>query len=299
MTTDRSRAALERRYTPRLLAHARHRFERTPEPAAAIAADLGIHPRSLMRLAKKLRWVRRNVPPRATSPATPIGAERPTMTDRRRSSLARFYTPELLAHARRRYEETAEPAGPIAADLGIHTCSLSRLARNLGWVRRNAGQRGLTTAMRLAEQAHAAAESQAEEAPPLPADAPTSDPATLDRLEQAVLKELASVEAMRKQFGAEPYEPRDAERTARTLANLTDTLGKLKRMRAGVAEHARPQDDYDDMPEDMDAFRNELARRIRAFVESRTAGMPKCPTCGQVRRGAETAAHAAQAEVSA
>ena len=27
--------------------------------------------------------------------------------------------------------------------------------------------------------------------------------------------------------------------------------------------------DYDDMPEGMDAFRNELARRIRLFVESR------------------------------
>ncbi len=299
MTTDRSRAALERRYTPRFLARARRRFERTPEPAAAIAADLGIHPRSLTRLAKKLRWARRNARPRPTSPDTAIGADRSTMTDRRRSSLARFYTPELLAHARRRYEETAEPAGPIAADLGIHTCSLSRLARNLGWVRRNAGQRGLTTAMRLAEEAHAAAAARAEEAPAVPAEAPVSDAPTLDRLEQAVLKELASVEAMRKQFGAEPYEPRDAERTARTLANLTDTLGKLKRMRAGVTEHARPQDDYDDWPEDIDAFRNELARRIRVFVESETAGMPKCPTCGQVWREAETAAATAQAEVPA
>ncbi len=28
-------------------------------------------------------------------------------------------------------------------------------------------------------------------------------------------------------------------------------------------------DDYDDMPEDIDAFRNALARRIEAFVESR------------------------------
>jgi hypothetical protein len=221
------------------------------------------------------------------------------MSDRRRSSLARFYTPELLAHARRRFEETAEPAGPIAADLGIHTCSLSRLARKLGWVRRNAGQRDLTTAMRLAEQAHAAAEVQAAEAPPVSTDVPTSDPTTLDRLEQAVIKELAAVEAMRKQFGAEPYESRDAERTARTLSSLADTLGKLKRIRSGMTEGARPQDDYDDIPEDMDAFRNELARRIHALVESRTAGWPKCPTCGQACEPAETPADTAQTEMSA
>jgi hypothetical protein len=151
--------------------------------------------------------------------------------------------------------------------------------------------------MRLAEQAHAAAEARAAEAPPVPADAPVSDPPTLDRLEQAVIKELATVEAMRKQFGAEPYESRDAERTARTLSSLADTLGKLKRMRSGMTEDARPQNDYDDWPEDIDAFRNELARRIHALVESRTAGWPKCPTCGQVWE--ETAAHAAQAEVSA
>lgn len=211
------------------------------------------------------------------------------MSDRRRSSLARFYTPELLAHARRRFEETAEPAGPIAADLGIHTCSLSRLARRLGWVRRNAGQRDLTPAMRLAERAHAAAEVQAAEAPPVSTDASTSDPATLDRLEQAVIKELATVEAMRKQFGAEPYESREAERVARTLSSLADTLGKLKRMRAGVPEQERPEDDYDDGPEDMDAFRIEMARRIHAFVESHTADWPKCPTCGTARDPAETA----------
>jgi hypothetical protein len=29
--------------------------------------------------------------------------------------------------------------------------------------------------------------------------------------------------------------------------------------------------DYDDMPEDLDAFRNELARRIRVFFGSRAA----------------------------
>lgn len=96
-------------------------------------------------------------------------------------------------------------------------------------------------------------------------DAPLAD--TIDRLQRAVLEELATVEAMRAQLSKLPRRPPDAERTARTLSTLTDALQKLQRLRCGVP-FSEPDDD--DMPEDIDEFRFELARRIEAFVASRT-----------------------------
>jgi hypothetical protein len=88
-----------------------------------------------------------------------------------------------------------------------------------------------------------------------------------------VLVELTTVEAMRAQLKALPRRPLDAERTARTLSSLTDTLQKLQRLRASAALSEKPiarNDDDDDMPADIDEFRIDLARRIDAFVASRT-----------------------------
>lgn len=55
---------IHRNYTPELLANGRRRYEETPEPVAAIAADFRIHAGSLRRLAYELRWVRFNMGPR-------------------------------------------------------------------------------------------------------------------------------------------------------------------------------------------------------------------------------------------
>src|SRR5205085_5008678 len=95
---------------------------------------------------------------------------------------------------------------------------------------------------------------------------PSPDTSAIDRLEAAVLKELTTVETMRASLGAEPLRPMDAERTARTLSVLTETLAKLRRLRLG----ARPQSDLTDDIPDIDAFRLDLARRIDLFVASRT-----------------------------
>jgi hypothetical protein len=56
---------------------------------------------------------------------------------------------------------------------------------------------------------------------------------------------------------------------------LTQTLQLIQRMRASAAleaERTRKDNghDDDDLPADIDAFRDELARRIDAFVASRT-----------------------------
>jgi hypothetical protein len=86
------------------------------------------------------------------------------------------------------------------------------------------------------------------------------------RLRRAVVNELAAVESVRERLKNEPQSPVAAERTARTLSKLTDTLQKLQRLQCAVPANGPAYD----MPADIDEFRNQLARRIRAFVESRT-----------------------------
>jgi hypothetical protein len=90
---------------------------------------------------------------------------------------------------------------------------------------------------------------------------------TILRLRRAVLEELRAVEAMRAKLKRNPV---DAERTARTLSSLTETLQKLQRLQCTLPETELKDDD--DMPADIDEFRDELARRINAFVDSRTGG---------------------------
>ncbi|HTT46451.1 MAG TPA: hypothetical protein VMG39_00455 [Pseudolabrys sp.] len=170
-----------------------------------------------------------------------------------------FYTPEFLAEARRRIEQTTESMTSIAGKFGMHHSVLSRLVKRERWVRPEASlhRRGLSPAMRLAAEADALTDAPA---PP--------DPAALDRIEQAVLKELATVETMRASLDKEPLRPIDAERTARTLSIHAETLAKLRRHRLAAAAPAGSDHD-DDFPADLDAFRIDLARRIEAFVASR------------------------------
>ncbi len=102
---------------------------------------------------------------------------------------------------------------------------------------------------------------------------------TAERLHRALIAEIAAVERMRAQLGPTPQAPADARGTAQTLAYLTNTLAQLQRVQAaghgGAGARAGRGDnttngDHDDPPADIDAFRLDLARRIDAFVASRT-----------------------------
>jgi hypothetical protein len=205
-----------------------------------------------------------------------------------------YYTGEFLAEAKRRVERTAQSMTAIAGNFGMHHSTLSRLIAREGWIRPESSgrRRGLSPVMRLAAAADALVQGAGAHPAPHPDPLPdiraftpvfdglcgereqtaltgpsSPDNSAVDRLEQAVLKELATVETMRASLGAEPLRPTDAERTARTLATLTETLAKLRRLRLG----AQPQSDLTDHDIlDIDAFRLDLARRIDLFVASQT-----------------------------
>jgi len=90
---------------------------------------------------------------------------------------------------------------------------------------------------------------------------------TIDDLHRIVVRELEIVRAMRAHMQSEPQSPLDAQRTASALATHLQTLKELQR-RQTESLHAGLNDD-DDFPTDIDAFRDELARRIDAFIASR------------------------------
>jgi hypothetical protein len=109
--------------------------------------------------------------------------------------------------------------------------------------------------------------------PPPPGEgeeAPADATAIVPRLQSAVARVLPAIEATIARLAAGPHNPREMELAGRTLSSLTRTLRELNGLLS--QHHARPAatDPYDDdMPEDMDEFRYDLARRIDDFMRSR------------------------------
>jgi len=77
------------------------------------------------------------------------------------------------------------------------------------------------------------------------------------------------VRDIEKRLDGALQEPAERERDARTLAVLVKTLRELTAFDETAPQPAIPADD-DPVPDDIDEFRNELARRIKALVDSRT-----------------------------
>ena len=88
------------------------------------------------------------------------------------------------------------------------------------------------------------------------------------RLQSAVARVLPAIEATIQRLAAGPLRPREMEQTARALGTLTRTLRELNALLREQPLRAREDDP---VPEDVDEMRFELARRIRAFIESREA----------------------------
>ena len=221
---------------------------------------------------------------RARRPRTIAREIRQAPIERKIPSRRYVYTPELLAYARHRFEHSDASLADIAVDLGVHKGTVGDLAKREGWVRYVPPPRDLAPSVRLLEAAEALGRQPELTGPP-PTDATPG--VTLDgqlndavnderalpplaetvvRLHRAVLEELAALESLRAQIRREPHSAGEAERTARTISRLTETLQKLQRLQCNPPENGS---DYD-MPADIDEFRNELARRIDEFVSSRT-----------------------------
>jgi len=213
-------------------------------------------------------------------------------------------TPDTWAHIRAAYEHTNQPIADICAEHGISTGTLRDRVRRWRWTqrRRPVPQQGppaveapqaFASPPPMSEAngglgaggAHAALTAEPP-APPAFAKAsagdpphrfagggmspvpPAADPAAIAaRLQSAVARVLPAIEAATARLAAGPQTPREMEQTGRALGTMTRTLRELNALLA--QQPARPALD-DDMPEDIDAFRERLARKIEAFMESRS-----------------------------
>jgi hypothetical protein len=179
---------------------------------------------------------------------------------------------EALEYVRQRYVETADSQRSIAEDVGVSRGTLDRIAKAQGWpLRKDRPPRGLSGALQLQIEATEADEGKASEAPkadkvadPDAAPVAGSVPA---RLEAALERELRKVENLRADLGRPAQRTIQSDRIARTLATLTETLFRVRRLRQ-PGNISGSHDD--DLPADADGFRLALALRIEAFVRSRT-----------------------------
>lgn len=231
-------------YTPELLAEGRRRYERTEDRIVDIAADFGIHKTTFQRMANENGWLRYKAQPRDLSRSAKLAAK----------------------------AEALEASFSLPPRSGGEGGSGARERDGVGW--------------------GACAESKAPPTPnPSPpfetrmgggeenAAPPTATPAQdkpwnmrerIEELRHAVDEELAAVRALRAKMKSVPHATEKASRTSRTLADLTTTLERLHRLEIGAPQHDGQNPYDDDIPADIDAFRDALARKIEAFMESRT-----------------------------
>jgi hypothetical protein len=217
-------------------------------------------------------------------------------------------TPEAWAQIRHDYENTGRPLAHICAEHDVTIPTVRYRMKLWQWRRRKPlvpRQGPPAVSVEAIEDLHPPLEGEGRRAAsqarcepgwgdarvqqlhPTPlrlADASRSDPPPpgeseiVPRLQSAVARVLPAIEATIARLAAGPHHPRAMEQAGRTLSSLTRTLRELNAL---LAEHnARPAGQCDCMPEDMDAYRAEMVRRIQTFLESRAKQDFKRPEAG-------------------
>jgi hypothetical protein len=179
-------------------------------------------------------------------------------------------SPERIAEGRHLYEHTDMPVHAIAARLGMSRWTLKNRLIEWGWQRRYYSKGEGLAPIRSREPAPiepppAIADSAATIAPP-PADEPPL--AFAERIKRVRDAEMAVIERTLKVLG--PASNAEAERTTRILAMISRTVQEIQASAEG--QTSSDETDDDTVPGDIDEFREELARRIRAFVDAKRAG---------------------------
>ena len=207
-------------------------------------------------------------------------------------------TPEAWAQIRHAYEHTDQPLAHICDEHAITIPMLRYRMKKWDWTRRKPlipregpppvaveqdemasspgeAQRNPGAADKFAPDFAALHPGYKGQVSPCSEIDPGSSPdpvAIVPRLQSAVVRVLPAIEATIARLATGAQHPREMEQAGRALGALTRTLRELNAL---LAEHnarpgvAHPVDDYYDMPQDLDAYREELARRIETFLASR------------------------------
>jgi len=186
----------------------------------------------------------------------------------------KYIAPEVMAEAKRLYEQTMTPTHDIAAMMGISRSTFNNRVSDWDWVRRGVNNPAVNIArvVRGSAVASLTASAGAEAAQggspgeAITAVAPTDRAALAARIQHVVEREMDAVERVLDKLG--PTSEAEAERSTRTLANVARTLREIVALMK--PDEVTPPNDADDdpIPRDIDEFRHELARRINALVDA-------------------------------
>jgi hypothetical protein len=190
----------------------------------------------------------------------------------------RAISPEMLAEARRLYEQTRVPVDDIAAMLGIGARSFYTRLRKWDWKRRmlripQASPPALADSAPLprTEPVADAPQPTAVVAPPVP---------VAERIQRAVERELHAVEQIVAKLRPST-DAGEAERAARVLASLARTLQEVARLDRVPAATEQAKEDDDRGPDDADDFIRGLARRMDEFARAAARSVPDADDAGR------------------
>ncbi|MBI2715170.1 MAG: hypothetical protein HYX37_12060 [Rhizobiales bacterium] len=243
-------------------ARIRYEYERTTRPVEDICAEHGISSGTLRDRMRRWQWTRRRPPiPRDGPPPLAVARREITSPPPIRAANGG----EGLGVGGLCAVQTAEPSPPTP----LHLAEASRSDPPHRFA--GGGMEHAAPPQHVSEMDEArSSEGENGAIVPRPASAANvqADAASIvQRLQGAVARVLPAIEAIIARLAAGPQHPREMEQAGRALGALMRTLRELNAL---LSQHnAQAAQPYDDMPEDMDAFRLDLARRIDAFVESR------------------------------
>ena len=177
-------------------------------------------------------------------------------------------SPETVEETRLLYEAAVVPVRDCMDNIGLKRDAFYALAHTLGWKLRRPPATGggdVSDASDANESKPAA--PQASEMPPARV-APMVPDELIPKIEAAINREFAHAE-----HALAHGEPRNAEKTARTMASLVRSLAELKRVQRDAQGHGTHNDGADEAPaRDLAELKAELARRLDRLRQSRDNG---------------------------
>jgi hypothetical protein len=181
-------------------------------------------------------------------PGERLSKQNPRMTLRKV-----ILTPELVEEARLVYDAGAVSVDEIAAMLGIKRAAFFNFRKKHGWKLRSVFN-------------HPERTEEPNLAPILPGRSRTPDE-LVPKIEAAINREFAHIE-----HALAHGHPRDAEKTARTMASLVRSLAELKRVQRDAQGHGTHNDGAGEPPaRDLADLKAELARRLDRLRRARDA----------------------------
>jgi hypothetical protein len=177
-------------------------------------------------------------------------------------------TPEKIEETRLLYEANSVPVRDCMANIGLKQAAFYRLVRAQNWkLRRPMNARGHAGTLDVGAASNARPGVAPEEHNPPLAVKPLTLDEMIPKIEAALNREFAHVE-----HALAHGEPRNAEKTAKTMASLVRSLAELKRVKREAQGHDRQNDGPGEPPaRDLAELKAELARRLDGLRRSRDA----------------------------